>query len=718
MSRGLAGLANGWGRDPGGIGLRRGIRAAIALPVAVAITLYLAQDDTGAVFTAFGTCGLLITADYAGSWQRRLSSYLITGLAGTVVLAIGWAASQSIVAAIVVTAALGFALSFVALLRGMLAVGAPALLLVYIVAVCVGGPPSAMPSYVLGWWVAVVISTLAALLVLPHDVRHDIRIAMARAFAAGRDAVQCAASPTATEAERLATANAFGQAVAELNRTYDGKPYRPTGASQRDRALALLVSHLSNTGLIFTATPDVAPRDLPPVDGRQQMTDALIAAMDELSRCMTDASILPSALLLDDARELHRRASTAWVLEQSAAGTPVDEIAAVVHADHTLRIAVVMAEQSVELARQANGGEDEDLVYEPPLPVRNWATVMRAHVSWHSPWLRIAVRTGLGLALAITVVQLTGVEHGFWVLLGVTAVLRYDMTATRRFALYAVIGTVVGVALGTLVLMAVGGDAAAIWVALPITVFLAAWAPVVTNFPLGQAAFSMFILVLLGIVQWPPDLRAGLVRVEDIAIGAGVAFIVGVLLWPSGAAGVLHREVAGAIRASRDYLLLSVRSLYEEVSPEVLLKRRTRARLAVERGSETYDMAIMQRGPVARDTTAWAGATNGAHLLLAVGRTLRLLRGDRPILATHPDLVAAVQHGSMACDEHWSHIADELTEKADGAPRPEADPPLPVPLPVAVESANDAEAYVTAVWTLDWLDHLDRVQPKGVHAYA
>lgn len=48
--------------DPGHVGLRRGIRAAIAIPLALAIAMYVIDDVTGAIFTVFGSIGLLVNA--------------------------------------------------------------------------------------------------------------------------------------------------------------------------------------------------------------------------------------------------------------------------------------------------------------------------------------------------------------------------------------------------------------------------------------------------------------------------------------------------------------------------------------------------------------------------------------------------------------------------------------------------------------------------------
>ncbi|MBK9739147.1 MAG: hypothetical protein IPO93_06500 [Actinobacteria bacterium] len=58
--------------DPGHTALRRGVRAAIVLQLAVAITLLVMDSPQAALFAAFGIIGLLVNADFAGTCQCRL----------------------------------------------------------------------------------------------------------------------------------------------------------------------------------------------------------------------------------------------------------------------------------------------------------------------------------------------------------------------------------------------------------------------------------------------------------------------------------------------------------------------------------------------------------------------------------------------------------------------------------------------------------------------
>ncbi len=88
------------------------------------------------------------------------------------------------------------------------------------------------------------------------------------------------------------------------------------------------------------------------------------------------------------------------------------------------------------------------------------------------------------------------------------------------------------------------------WVALPVASFLAAYAPSAISFVVGQASFTVAIVLLFDIID-PEGWRTGVVRVEDIAIGAAVSLVVGLLLWPRGAVGMLRRVLGAHLRGRR-----------------------------------------------------------------------------------------------------------------------------------------------------------------------
>src|SRR6185437_1314544 len=158
-----------------------------------------------------------------------------------------------------------------------------------------------------------------------------------------------------------------------------------------------------------------------------------------------------------------------------------------------------------------------------------------AHADLRSVWFRNSLRGAVGLALAVAVAEATGVAHGFWVVLGTLSVLRSNATGTGATALRALVGTVVGFVVGSLVMVGVGDHFGVLWALLPLAVLLSGFAPAAVSFPAGQAAFTVLVVILFNIID-PTGWKVGLTRVEDVAIGCGVSVVVGFLFWPRGAA--------------------------------------------------------------------------------------------------------------------------------------------------------------------------------------
>ncbi len=65
------------------------------------------------------------------------------------------------------------------------------------------------------------------------------------------------------------------------------------------------------------------------------------------------------------------------------------------------------------------------------------------------------------------------------------------------------------------------------------------------------------MLVLFNLVA-PAGWRVGLVRVEDVAIGAGVSLLAGALIWPRGATAVLREAFGAAYARASAYLGVTI----------------------------------------------------------------------------------------------------------------------------------------------------------------
>jgi uncharacterized membrane protein YccC len=86
---------------------------------------------------------------------------------------------------------------------------------------------------------------------------------------------------------------------------------------------------------------------------------------------------------------------------------------------------------------------------------------------------------------------------------------------------------------------------------------VAAYAPGALPFAVGQAAFTVAIVVLFNVLQ-PVGWKLGLLRVQDVAMGCAVSLVVGALFWPRGASSVVGDDLADAFRRGTAYLTQAV----------------------------------------------------------------------------------------------------------------------------------------------------------------
>jgi hypothetical protein len=183
--------------------------------------------------------------------------------------------------------------------------------------------------------------------------------------------------------------------------------------------------------------------------------------------------------------------------------------------------------------------------------------LVRRHASVRSVWFLNSLRGAVALAAAVAVADLSGVQHAFWVVLGTLSVLRTSAASTGSTAWRALAGTVVGFVVGGALLVGIGTAQDALWVVFPLAILIAAYAPGTTPFLVGQAAFTVTIVVLFNLLV-PAGWRVGLLRVEDVAIGCGVSLVVGVLFWPRGVSSVVGDDLADTFRAGAAYLTQAV----------------------------------------------------------------------------------------------------------------------------------------------------------------
>jgi uncharacterized membrane protein YccC len=556
----------------------RALRTTIVMPALFALTFKVIGDLQMATFAAFGSFATLVLASFGGTRRDKAIAHLGLALVGSAVLTIGTAVHGTAWLAAIVTIPVAFAIFFAGVAGPNAASGVTAALLAYVLPVASPGTIADVPSRLAGWWLASVAGTAAVLLLSPRSPGDRLRAAAAALATALASHLEAAERGEATPADRDAAA----AAKHELMELFAATPYRPTGLATADQGLANITEVLE---WVTSLTADALDGH---VDVRQaaqadrELLGAAARLLADVAFLLSDQDVSAEDIARDIGRlEGAREASSASQHELS--GDEASVRAAAEHAVHAQAIAVAVRSavadamiatrradsETVAAQRRSWYGQNQDGAQAAGRPaggrlaggrlagLAGAARLAARHASMRSALFRSSARGAVALAAAVAIADITDVQHGFWVVLGTLSVLRTNAAATGSTVVRALAGTVVGVAVGAALVLAIGTGPYALWIALPIAVLVAAYAPGTAPFAVGQAAFTVTVIVLFNLLV-PTGWKVGLVRVQDVLIGCAVSLVVGVLFWPRGAAATVGDDLADAFRRGAAYLTQAV----------------------------------------------------------------------------------------------------------------------------------------------------------------
>ncbi len=614
-------------RDAGFSALRRAVRAAIVMPAAFASSVLLLHDPVMASFAAFGAMATVLFVEFGGAMRDRLLSQVTLILTQLLLIVIGTLAGQKLWLAVPVTLAVAFAVIFAGVISSVLANATTTLLLAFILPVTLSGSLDALPYRLLGWGFAGALSLIAIVVLWPAPERDPLRDLTARTcellgrrLRADVEFMVGGRTESLEEVRGQAAAEAHA-AVERLRRTFFSSPYRPAGLATATRAVLRLVDEVTWLNTVLERTPPGGVR----YHADASVRAVKVAAADVLERCADllrdpgqgSGRLEPELSRLREAREQMSQAVTSdlpvggVVVTRGQEDRQVTEFVTSLEPSfraHEMTFAVSAIAANVQLSAEAgrrtwlqqmlgrqSGGSGSAR--------RSAQDRLRSHVRLDSIWLHNSLRGAIAVALAVLVAHLVGAQHSFWVVLGTLSVLRSSALNTGQNALRAVLGTAVGFLIGILLVLVIGTHTIVYWVLLPLAIVGAGLAPAVISFAAGQAAFTVTLLVLYNILA-PVGWKVGLVRIEDVAIGAVVSVVVGFLFWPRGAAFALGHALSDAFAGSARYLRGAVefgvtRCDRSGVVAPVPATDQTRAAAAARRLDDAFREFLAERGPKA-----------------------------------------------------------------------------------------------------------------------
>ena len=332
---------------------------------------------------------------------------------------------------------------------------------------------------------AAVASLLAIAVLWPAPARDPVRaaaIAACRALAArlrSEVAFVLAGRPPAAAADHEAAIARADAAVSDVQAVFFATPYRPTGLNTAARTLVRLVDELRWLDAVVHRG---APRPLPAAVSTRACTVKLAVAgvLERAADLLTDpratADALHAALAgLDQALSELERGATGRLSDGESAPASDDVVSALDPSFRARELAFVAVQiaRNVDLAAAAERRSWLDqLMGRRPTglagPLASAQERAGSHLELHSVWLRNSLRGAVSLALAVLVINLTDVQHAFWVVFGTLAVLRTNALATGQSVVRGLLGTALGFAVGAGVVAVIGTDTTLLWVCSPL----------------------------------------------------------------------------------------------------------------------------------------------------------------------------------------------------------------------------------------------------------
>ena len=732
----------GWVRtkDPGFLTVKRSVRAAVTMPSVFGLTHVLFANSQISLFGAFGSFALLLLVDFPGRTLVRLVSYVTLLVLGCSFIAVGTVVSDNKPAAVVVTALVGFGVLFAGIVSPLAATASTAALLLFVLPVAVAQPADAVGPRLLGWLFAGAFCLPACMLLWPTPWHDNLRTRLSATVSAVAGLVSSHAQGSPDpEAHKV-----MQRELVRLRDQFRGTPYPPTGAVASAAALAKLVGRVEwiagNAALVGDESMVLR---FPPV---QQMVEGVGETLRRTAALICDGHGYPvdDPALARDLQESTRRLDRLMDIEVDAeVSMLIDDVTdgggggAAVESDARVSgqvpgiasrldpsfqaralgfASLMVADAALEAAGESAGDNRRLGGVHEAASVHFWRR-LGTHLSFRSVWFRNAVRGGAGLGLAVTVVEVTDIEHGFWVVLGTLSVLRSNALGTGATALRAVGGTAVGFVVGSAVMIGVGGHLVLLWALLPLAVLVSGVAPLMISFAAGQAGFTLVVIILFNIID-PIGWKVGLTRIEDVAIGCGVSIVVGILFWPRGATAALGRALSDAFVTSSGYLADAVDRL-TSTSHQVDTEPSQRAsHTAYLRLDDAFRQFLAERGAKVVPIEIVANLFTGSNRIRLAAYTLSIL----PLLAPEPGrqeiesvaVAGAVLRDSYASSHRWyEEFAEMLAGQRESLDSlPDHDETLHGALRTALEDARAQRRAdrLRAMLQMLWADELLEAQ--------
>jgi uncharacterized membrane protein YccC len=661
--------------DPGLTIVRRAARVTLVACVAFYLCRYALDNITMAPYALFGVVAMGALSQIPGSPAQRARTLLAVLPVGWVLVTLGTLLSVSTATAVAGMFVLGFAVAYAGIGGPRLVGLATGTQLLYILPCFPPFDPGSLGFRLAGLTLGVLLLAAAEVTLWPDPTPTPYTTKLADAVAALARCLDAVADMWSGQPEghgRLEAALPEATTAAEALRPSRLPPgQRPASAGRRDRALA---SAAGSARLLLGRTVDLSLVDdhcavtLPAAAALlRQTASCAAAAADWLRGAAGNNTVeVPDTDRIAAALVEFRAARDAI----SPDGLPPERL-------QLGSLALSLGEWTKSMVAAIRVAADAPIPPDPTPPSAQpgplwyayrstpalWWHRLREHLTPRSVYFQGALRLALALAVARLLAGVFDLSHGFWVLLTVLTLLRTSAADTRSTLRPALVGTTAG-ALVAAALLVVSVPAPVYAVALPVVMLVGFAAGPLLGPGWAQALFTLVIAFVFAQVS-PVDWRLAEARVVDVVIGAGVGVLIGLLAWPRGGSGELHRATGTFLAAAARVVRETVGVLAEDAVPGSALPHAREVGMLADASYALYQTERHASSRVDWQATLVAGhhAVRGAEALLRGCSTGCLLACRNPVTTAAEDVAHRYEQVASGLVDHDVGAATNLPDR-------------------------------------------------------
>lgn len=173
------------------------------------------------------------------------------------------------------------------------------------------------------------------------------------------------------------------------------------------------------------------------------------------------------------------------------------------------------------------------------------------HLNFKSTTFRYALRVTLTMFSGLVIGTILNFENAYWILLTIVVIMSPGYGLTKQRSKHRVIGTVIGGVLGVITLILIDNDIV-LTILTIISMLLGYWLTN-TDYKTGVAFVTFYVIMVYGILTGTAESHL-IYRILDTGVGAILAFLATLFLWPTWELYSLNIHLENSLKATKNYI--------------------------------------------------------------------------------------------------------------------------------------------------------------------